>query len=56
MTQHTIRIIKKIEDQLNYFINSADYWAQKGDEKNYQRCMKVVRNCEKSLETLRNKS
>ena len=53
MTEHTIRTIKLIEDQLNLFIGFADYWAEKGDEANYQRCMKVIRDCEKSLKTLR---
>lgn len=53
MTKHRIKVIKKIEEQMNYFINSADYWAEKGDEENYQRCMRIVRNCEKSLENLR---
>ena len=53
MNKHTIRVIKLIEDQMNLFMNSADHYAEKGDEKNYQRCLKVIRDCEKSLETLR---
>ncbi len=53
MTKHRIEVIKKIEDQLNYFMNSADYYSEKGDEENYQRCLKIIRNCEKSLDNLR---
>ena len=53
MRLRTAKTIKKIEEQMNYFINSADHWAAKGDEENYKRCIDVVRKCEESIERLK---
>lgn len=53
MRLRTAKTIKKIQEQMDYFLNAADHWSAKGDEENYNRCIKMIRKCEDSIERLK---